>query len=122
MVESYQKSEQELIEIKTNHVSMIQEMRAMQISNNELIDKTNELEAMLETQRNKETKIVDQYKRRLKKVEQENSQLQKRMKESFDVVEQLDFEKAKLKHDLEFVDHLEADKQAMEAELDYRFE
>lgn len=65
MVESYQRSEQELIELKTNRASLILEMKDMQVSNNELSAKITELEATLETQRTKGSKLADQYKRKL---------------------------------------------------------
>ena len=111
------------MQLKASRNSMILEMRTMQKTNNELSVKVTELEAILETERSKETKHADQFKRKLQKYESENSSLQRRIKESYDIVEQLDFEKAKLKQELEFhIDQFEADKQSMEAELDYRFE
>ena len=75
LVESYQRSEQELIELKTNRASLILEMKDMQVSNNELSAKITELEATLETQRTKGSRLADQYKRKLQKVEAENNQL-----------------------------------------------
>ena len=76
---------------------MIEELRDVQLNNNKLNAKINELESVIDSLYNKQANLNNEYQREINALQHENAELHKKILDSQETIEQLDFDNSELK-------------------------
>ena len=98
------------MDVKQKRNCMIEELRHMQVNNNTLNAKINELEAFIDSLHTKQANLNYEYQKEISNLQKDNKHLQKRIKESYETIDQLDSDNCELRQELEYIDQLEDEK------------
>ena len=110
------------MDVKNKRNCMIEELRDVQLTNNKLNAKINSLESVIDSLYAKQANLNNEYQREIDALQKDNAELHKKIQESYETIEQLDFDNSELKQELQYMDQLEDEKEALQAESECRFE